>query len=46
MATLVAFLADIIGNYSLLMVNFVNFLNRRFSGLEHRKIMKLVLSKS
>ena len=46
MATLVAFLADNFGNYPLLMINYVNFLNGCFSGLEHHKMMKLVLDES
>ena len=34
MATTVAFLADNMGNYLLLMINTGNFLNERFLGLE------------
>ncbi len=46
MATMVAFLADNIENYSLLMIHSDNFLNERFSGLEHSKVMKLALNES
>ncbi len=46
MATMVAFLAANIENYLLLMIPSCNFLNERFSGLEHCKVMKLVLNES
>ncbi len=46
MATTVAFLADNIGNYFLLAINFVNFLNRRFLGLERRRKLKVALNES
>ena len=46
MATLVAFLADNIGNYSLLTTNSVNFSNRRYLGLERRRELKVALNES
>ena len=46
MATLVAFLADNIGNCPLLMINSGNFLNERFLGMERRKKLKVALNKS
>ncbi len=46
MATMVAFLADNTGNYPLLMINFEYFLNKRFSGLERHRELKVALNKS
>ncbi len=44
MATLVAFLAANIGNYPLLMINYVYFLNGRFSSLECCRKLKIALN--
>ncbi len=46
MATMVAFLADNIGNYPLLTINSVNFSSRRFLGLERRRELKVALNES
>ncbi len=46
MATTVAFLADNIRNYLLLAINFVNFLNRHFLGLERCRKLKVALNES
>ncbi len=46
MATMVAFLAANTENYSLLMINFVHFLNKRFLGLEQRRKLKVALNES
>ena len=46
MATTVAFLADNIGNYPLLTINSVNFLNDRFLSLERRRELKFALNES
>ncbi len=46
MATTVAFLADNIGNCPLLTINSVNFLNRRFLGLERCRKLKVALNES
>ncbi len=46
MATTVAFLADNIGNYLLLAKNSVNFLNKRFLGLERRRKLKVASNES